>query len=58
IQAQAGTTLGGTAFETATGPQESLSLAIKTRAAVTIGERERAPGGARKREVYIQEYDS
>ncbi|NIM59762.1 MAG: PQQ-binding-like beta-propeller repeat protein [Candidatus Aminicenantes bacterium] len=58
IQAQAGTTLGGTAFETAAGPQESLNLAIKTRAAVTIGERERAPGGARKREVYIQEYDS
>ena len=58
IQAQAGTTLGGTAFGTASGPQESMDLAIKTRAAVTIGERERAPGGARKREVYIQEYDS
>jgi hypothetical protein len=58
IQAQAGTTLGGTAFETASGTKESLDLAIKTKAAVTIGERERAPGGARKREVYIQEYDS
>jgi len=58
IQAQAGTTLGGTAFETASGTHESLDLAIKTKAAVTIGERERAPGGARKREVYIQEYDS
>jgi len=58
IQAQAGTTLGGTAFETASGTEESLALAIKTRAAVTLGERERVPGGTRKREVYIQEYDS
>ena len=59
IQAQAGTTLGGTAFEI--GPDtktESIDLDIKTRAAVTIGERERASDGTRKREVYIQEYDS
>jgi len=58
IQAQAGTTLGGTAFKTASGTQESLALAIKTRAAVTIGEKVRTQDGARKREVYIQEYDS
>jgi hypothetical protein len=58
IQAQAGTTLGGTAFRTSEGTEESLTLAIKTRAAVTIGDRERTQDGVRKREVYIQEYDS
>jgi len=57
-QAFTGSTLGGTALETASGTKESLDLAIKTKAAVTIGERERAPGGTRKREIYIQEYDS
>lgn len=58
IQPVAGTVIGGTAFKTAGGPQESLGLTIKTRAAVTMGERERTEGGTRKREVYIQEYDS
>jgi hypothetical protein len=36
---------------------ESLQLASKAREAVTIGERQKAPG-TYKREVYIQEYDS
>ena len=58
VQTVAGGFLGGTAFITSSGPQESLELAIKTKAAVTLGERERAPDGSRKREVYIQEYDS
>jgi hypothetical protein len=58
IQPVAGTVIGGTAFKTAGGPTESLGLTIKTRAAVTMGERERTEGGVRKREVYIQEYDS
>jgi hypothetical protein len=58
VQTVAGSIIGGTAFVTASGPQESIGLAIKTRAAVTFGERERASGGTRKREVYIQEYDS
>jgi len=58
VQTVAGSIIGGTAFVTASGPQESIALAIKTRAAVTFGERERASGGTRKREVYIQEYDS
>ena len=58
VQAVAGGFLGGTALITSSGPQESLELAIKTKAAVTLGERERAPDGSRKREVYIQEYDS
>jgi len=40
------------------GPAESLNIAAKTRAAVTLGERARTQGGARKREVHIQEYDS
>jgi hypothetical protein len=58
IQAVAGGSLGGTALKTASGPSESLALAIKTRAAVTLGERERSAEAGRKREVYIQEYDS
>jgi len=58
VQTIAGSIIGGTAFATASGPQESIELAIKTRAAVTFGERERASDGTRKREVYIQEYDS
>lgn len=52
-----GSPVGSTAFRTATGQVESLGLEIKTRAAVTIGETTQA-GGIRKKEVYIQEYDS
>jgi len=52
-----GTPVGSTAFRTATGQVEHLGLEIKTRAAVTIGETSQA-GGVRKKEVYIQEYDS
>jgi len=56
VQAVAGAFIGGTALS---GPAESLALAIKTRAAVTLGERGRAgENKTRKREVYIQEYDS
>jgi len=58
IQAEAGSLIGGTALKTFTGPVESLELSIKTRAAVTLGERQRTDDGTRKREVYIQEYDS
>ena len=58
IQAEAGTEIGSTSLETFTGPVESLELSIKTRAAVTLGERQRTDEGTRKREVYIQEYDS
>ena len=58
IQSVAGASMGGTAFKTPSGPAESLEIAIKTRAAITLGERVRAQGGTRKREVYIQEYDS
>lgn len=53
-----GSVVGGTAFRGEGGPAESLTLDIKTRAAVTLGEQERTASGARKREVYIQEYDS
>jgi len=52
-----GTPVGSTAFRTPTGDVESLGLEIKTRAAVTVGETSQA-GGVRKKEVYIQEYDS
>ena len=37
---------------------ESLTLSIKTRSAVTLGEQSVTEGGIRKRDVYIQEYDS
>ena len=49
---------GATSLETVTGPVESLSLLSKTRSAVTLGEADRLEGNVRKREVYIQGYDS
>ncbi len=58
IIALAGTPIGSSAFRSASGPLESLGLESKTRSAVTLGEREVTSGGERKREVYIQEYDS
>jgi Tfp pilus tip-associated adhesin PilY1 len=58
VISRAGSTVGGTAFSSAGGRMESLDLAIKTRAAVTVGEQERTDSGVRKREVYMQEYDS
>ncbi len=58
ITSMAGSAVGGTAFRTPTGPVDSLNLAIKTRSAVTLGETSTGEGGLRKREVYIQEYDS
>jgi len=45
IQAEAGSLIGGTALKTFTGPVESLELSIKTRAAVTLGERQRTDDG-------------
>ncbi len=57
IQPVGGAAVGATALKGAGGPTEGLSLAIKTRAAVTLGESDRTQQG-RKREVYIQEYDS
>jgi hypothetical protein len=53
-----GSPVGGTAFKGASGALESLDLAIKTRSAVTLGETQTTAGGAQKREIYIQEYDS
>jgi len=58
IDTIAGAILGGTALKTESGPTESLQLEIKTRAAVTLGERQTTSGGVRKRAVYIQEYNS
>jgi hypothetical protein len=58
VQSVAGSILGGTALKSSSGAGiESLQLASKARKAVTIGERQKAPG-TYKREVYIQEYDS
>jgi len=57
-QTMAGTMVGGTAFTSGAGSLESLALASKSRAAVTVGERDQTDGGVRKREVYIQEYNS
>jgi hypothetical protein len=58
VQAVAGSVLGQTALTVGAEKKASIELAIKTRAAVTLGERQRTSGGSRKREVYIQEYDS
>jgi hypothetical protein len=57
IQSLAGSALGGSAFRDASGTLQSLDLASKTRSAVALGDTERV-NGDRKREVYIQEYDS
>jgi len=57
IQSLAGSAVGGSAFRDASGTLQNLDLASKTRAAVTLGDTERV-NGDRKREVYIQEYDS
>jgi hypothetical protein len=58
ISSVAGSLIGGTAFKGSSGPVESLALSSKTRAAVTLGETDKTQGNVRKREVYIQEYDS
>jgi len=58
VQKVGGSIMGGTAFKTATGNAESLTLFSKTRSAVTLGEKTKTEGGQSKREVYIQEYDS
>ena len=58
VVSRAGSVVGGSAFGSAGGRLESLDLAIKTRAAVTVGEQERTSSGVRKREVYMQEFDS
>jgi Tfp pilus tip-associated adhesin PilY1 len=57
IQSIAGSAIGSTAFSSSTGTVQNLDLSSKTRAAVTLGDTERV-GSTRKREVYIQEYDS
>jgi len=57
IQSQAGSAVGGSAFRDASGTLQNLDLASKTRSAVTLGDTDRV-NGDRKREVYIQEYDS
>ncbi len=58
IVSKGGTAVGGTAIKTAGGTVENLSLSIKTRSAVSIGEQGRSDSGVKKRSVYIQEYDS
>jgi len=50
--------LGTSALMQSGSRVENLALASKSRAAVTLGERQRTDTGERKREVYIQEYDS
>jgi len=52
------TTGGATALDTIDGPQDYLDLLSKSRSAVTLGGTERTVGSVRKKEVYIQEYDS
>jgi len=58
VVSRAGSVVGSSAFRTAGGNVESLNLSIKTRSAVTLGEQSQTDTGTRKRDVYIQEYDS
>jgi hypothetical protein len=58
VVSRAGSVVGSSAFRTAGGNVESLDLSIKTRSAVTLGEKSQTETGTRKRDVYIQEYDS
>jgi Tfp pilus tip-associated adhesin PilY1 len=54
----AGSVGGGSAFtDENKNPVESLTLKIKTRSAVTLGETQ-SGGSGRRQDVYIQEYDS
>ncbi len=54
-----GSVIGSSSFGSSGGQtQESLNLEIKTRAAVSLGERQTGEGGGRSQEVYIQEYNS
>jgi hypothetical protein len=57
VQAYSGSAVGSTALKDSSGTLQSLDLASKTRSAVTLGEISRVQGD-RKRDVYIQEYDS
>jgi outer membrane protein assembly factor BamB len=57
VEAYSGSAVGSSAFKDASGTLQSLDLASKTRSAVTVGEVSRIQGD-RKRDVYIQEYDS
>jgi outer membrane protein assembly factor BamB len=57
VQAYAGSAVGSSALRDASGTLQSLDLASKTRSAVTLGEVSRIEGN-RKRDVYVQEYDS
>jgi Tfp pilus tip-associated adhesin PilY1 len=57
VQAVSGSAVGSTALKDSSGTLQSLDLASKTRSAVTLGEISRIQGN-RKRDVYIQEYDS
>ncbi|MBN1222476.1 MAG: VCBS repeat-containing protein [Candidatus Aminicenantes bacterium] len=58
VVSKAGSVVGSSAFRTASGNVESLNLSIKTRSAVTLGEESQTESGIKKRDVYIQEYDS
>ena len=58
VQGMADSSAGDTALTASAGLLASLDLVSKSRSAVTLSERERFEGGTRKREVYIQEYNS
>ena len=59
VMNMAGSPMGSTALKGSGGMAlESLSLVSKARQAVTVGEAQSLTGAVRKREVYIQEYDS
>ncbi len=58
VESVAGSMIGGSALKNAAGTAvENLQLASKARKAVAVGERQLG-GGAVKKEIYINEYDS
>ncbi len=58
VESVAGSLAGASALKAASGSAlENLQLASKARKAVTVGQRQTV-GGATKREIYINEYDS
>ena len=58
VEATANYSIGASALTQISSPLESLDLVSKSRSAVTLGERQTGGAGIRKREVYIQEYNS
>jgi outer membrane protein assembly factor BamB len=58
VQAFSGSVAGASALKGSGGMLDYMTLEIKSRSAVTLGESESTQSGSRKREVFIHEFDS